>query len=89
MEVVIYLLKVNIVLATLFGAYWLLVRNERFFQLNRLILLGIAILSLLMPILPQWQGALNNNQLVQRLSPFDTLAPQDSLAETDSMQEVD
>ncbi|NRB49754.1 MAG: M56 family metallopeptidase [Saprospiraceae bacterium] len=96
MEVVMYLLKVNIVLATLFGAYWLLLRNERFFQLNRLILLGIVLLSLLMPILPQWQGAPSNNQLVQRLSqniadisPFEALAPQESSATSDNKQKVD
>lgn len=96
MEVVMYLLKVNIVLATLFGAYWLLIRNEQFFQLNRLFLLGIVLLSLLMPILPQWQGALSDNQLVQRLSqniadisPFEAATPQESPAIANSDQAVD
>lgn len=89
-----YLLKVNIVLATLFGAYWLLLRNERFFQLNRLFLLGIMLLSLMMPILPQWQGALSNNQLVQQLSqnianisPFEGTTPQKPSARPSNDQE--
>lgn len=80
-----YLLKVNIVLATLFGAYWLLLRNERFFQLNRFFLLGIIFLSLLIPVLPQWQGGGSNNPLVQRISeniaeisPFDRPVVQES-----------
>lgn len=96
MEVVMYLLKVNIVLATLFGTYWLLIRNEQFFQLNRLFLLGIVFLSLLMPILPQWQGALNDNQLVQRLSqniadisPFEATISQEAPATASSDQEAD
>ncbi len=85
MDVVLYLLKVNIVLAILFGAYWLLLRNERFFQLNRFFLLGILFLSLLIPILPQWQGGVSNIPIVQRItqniadiSPFDNQIQEES-----------
>lgn len=68
MDVAIYLLKANIVLSTLFGVYWLLLRNERFFQLNRFILLGILLLSLFLPIAPQWQAKVSSESLVQRIS---------------------
>lgn len=91
-----YLLKVNIVLATLFGAYWLLLRNERFFQLNRLFLLGIVFLSVLIPILPQWQGKVSNIPIVSRItqniadiSPFDNEVPQEeSLANANSIDKA-
>jgi len=91
-----YLLKVNIVLATLFGAYWLLLRNEQFFQLNRFFLLGIVFLSLLIPSLPQWKGEASSNRIVQRItqniaaiSPFESQLQQESPAETSSNKEAD
>lgn len=68
MEIGMYLLKVNIVLVALFGTYWLLLRNEPYFQLNRLILLSIVLLSFTLPILPQWQVPANSTGFVQRIS---------------------
>ncbi|MEZ5040513.1 MAG: M56 family metallopeptidase [Saprospiraceae bacterium] len=51
-----YLLKANIILSVLFGAYWLLLKNERFFQLNRFILMGSLLAALLGPLLPEWSA---------------------------------
>jgi len=45
----IYFLKVNIALAILFSAYWILIRNNKNFQLNRFYLLSIFFLSFLLP----------------------------------------
>lgn len=59
-----YLLKANLILSVLFGAYWLLLRNERFFQLNRFILLSILVSTFLLPLLPQWQSSTPSSTLV-------------------------
>ena len=47
-----YLLKANAVLAVLFGAYLLLLKNLTFFGLNRVFLLAALLLSLLLPLAP-------------------------------------
>jgi len=62
-----YLLKANLILSVLFGAYWLLLRNERFFQLNRFILLSILVSAFLLPLLPQWQSSTPSSTLVARV----------------------
>jgi len=49
---IIYILKANVILALLYGAYWLLLRNEKFFVLNRFILLACIALSFCFPLLP-------------------------------------
>lgn len=50
MEIINYLLEANLVLAVLFGAYWLLAKNETFHQLNRWILLGIMAACIALPL---------------------------------------
>ncbi len=47
---IIYLLKVNIVLAILYSSYWVLFRKEKFFVANRFILLACLVCSLLLPL---------------------------------------
>lgn len=52
-----YLLHVSILVAGLYTFYWLLLRRETFFQLNRWLLLGSLLLALGIPLLkvpPQW-----------------------------------
>jgi beta-lactamase regulating signal transducer with metallopeptidase domain len=51
-DLIIYFVKANITFSLLFIIYWLLLRNEKFFVLNRIILLGIILISLLLPLLP-------------------------------------
>ncbi|GGH16951.1 M56 family metallopeptidase [Mucilaginibacter phyllosphaerae] len=46
-----YLLLVNIYLTLFFGFYSLLLRRETFFQLNRIYLIGTAILSFFIPLI--------------------------------------
>lgn len=62
-----YLLKANLILSVLFGAYWLLLKNERFFQLNRLILLSILVSAFLLPLLPQWQSSTPSSPVIAKV----------------------
>lgn len=64
----LYFLKVNVVLSVLFALYWVLFRNEKFFQLNRSVLLGVLLLPILLPFVPSgiapantdWQHAFSS-----------------------------
>ncbi|MBS7566618.1 M56 family metallopeptidase [Mucilaginibacter sp. Bleaf8] len=50
-----YLLLVNLYLILFFGFYALLLRRETFFQLNRIYLVGTAVLSFILPLVQvQW-----------------------------------
>src|SRR5882757_10605654 len=49
---VIYWLKVNVVISILFLTYFLLLKKEKFFKLNRLFLMGSLVLALILPITP-------------------------------------
>jgi beta-lactamase regulating signal transducer with metallopeptidase domain len=51
-DFIIYFAKVNITLSILFLIYWLLLRNEKFFQLNRFILLSILVVAVFLPLIP-------------------------------------
>lgn len=57
----LYLLKVHVGISLLYGAYYLSVKNESFFRLNRFILLGILLLSFTLPLLPR----MSVNELIQ------------------------
>lgn len=48
----LYLLKVHVGISVLYTVYYLTVKNENFFRLNRFILLGILLLSFTLPLLP-------------------------------------
>ncbi len=48
----LYLLKVHIAIALLYAVYYLAVKNELFFHLNRFILLAIILFSFSLPLLP-------------------------------------
>lgn len=48
----LYLIKVHIAASLLYGIYYLTVRNELFFRMNRFILLGIILISFSIPWLP-------------------------------------
>ncbi len=53
----IYLLQASVSLALLFSVYWIFLRKETFFTLNRWYLLSIGALSLLIPLIPfEWHA---------------------------------
>ena len=61
-----YLLLVNIYLTLFFGFYALLLRRETFFQLNRIYLVGAAVLSFFIPLIQaRWVQDLFITQQVQ------------------------
>jgi TonB family protein len=61
-----YLLLVNIYLTLFYGFYVLLLRRETFFQLNRVYLVGAAVLSFVIPLIQsQWVQGLFITQQVQ------------------------
>ncbi|OOQ58510.1 M56 family metallopeptidase [Mucilaginibacter pedocola] len=61
-----YLLLVNIYLTLFFGFYALLLRRETFFQLNRIYLVGAALLSFFIPLMQsEWVKNLFITQKVQ------------------------
>jgi TonB family protein len=61
-----YLLLVNVYLTLFFGFYALLLRRETFFQLNRIYLVGTAILSFFIPLIQsEWVKGLFITQQVQ------------------------
>lgn len=65
----IYFLKLNLVIALLFLAYHFLLRKEKFFRLNRIVLLSIIGLAFLLPLLPAIEGS-SQNGLQRQLSDF-------------------
>ncbi len=48
----LYLLKVHVGISLLYAIYYLTVRNELYFRLNRFVLLAILLLSFTLPLLP-------------------------------------
>jgi len=54
----IYFLKVNLIIAILFMAYYFLLRKEKFFGLHRWILLSVIGLAFFLPLLPamEWSA---------------------------------
>jgi hypothetical protein len=48
----LYLLKVHVGVSLLYAIYYLTVRNELYFQLNRFVLLAVLLLSFTLPLLP-------------------------------------
>ncbi len=57
----IYLLKVQVVISALYLVYRLCMSREKFFGINRFILLGILFISFLLPLLPDFPGFHLNN----------------------------
>lgn len=49
-QLLVYSLKASLTLALCYVPYMLILRHERFFRLNRFVLLGILVLSLLLPL---------------------------------------
>jgi hypothetical protein len=68
----IYLTKVNLVISVLFLVYFLLLRNETFFKVNRIFLLGTMIFSLVLPFLPVFDFAQipSFQQPIAAINPF-------------------
>src|SRR6476659_3072335 len=55
--VLLYLLKANLVISIFFLAYYCLMRTEKFFRLNRIVLLSAIALAFLLPLLPSMENA--------------------------------
>ncbi len=53
-----YFVKVNVAFIFLFLAYFVLLKNERFFMLNRVFLLTALVLPIILPLLPTFQTGL-------------------------------
>jgi len=75
----IYLLKVNVGIVFLYAAYYLLLRKEKFFRLNRIILLSVILLPFLLPLLPSLHSPAKSplQHGVFDFSPFYDLLPVD------------
>ncbi|MEI6681044.1 MAG: M56 family metallopeptidase [Bacteroidota bacterium] len=50
-----YLLQSSVGLGTLFGVYWIFLRRDTFFQMNRIFLILTGLLSLVVPLIPLHQ----------------------------------
>ncbi|RLD62801.1 MAG: hypothetical protein DRI95_12530 [Bacteroidetes bacterium] len=50
-QIITYFIKVNLAIFILYSFYWLLVRNDRNFQLNRLYLLGTLLFAFVFPFI--------------------------------------
>ena len=61
--ILLYLLKAHLVASLLFAVYFLLLKNEFFLKLNRLILLVIIFLAIALPVLPMVQLDFTTNIL--------------------------
>jgi len=51
-EWIMYLVKSGLALWLFYGIYWLFLRKETFFSVNRFVLLGSVVLSFLLPLVP-------------------------------------
>jgi uncharacterized protein YjhX (UPF0386 family) len=70
--VLLYLLKANLVIGIFFLAYYCLMRTEKFFRLNRIVLLSAIGLAFLLPLLPSIENASESRlgKGMSGLSPF-------------------
>ena len=77
---VLYLLKVHVTISLLYAVYYISVRNELFFRVNRFILLAILLLSFSLPLLPQPSvgPAVKNNSAVFGTA-LSNIAPSDPI----------
>lgn len=51
-NIILYLVKANLLIAALFLFYFFFLRNQKFFRINRFFLLGALIISLFLPLIP-------------------------------------
>lgn len=58
--ILIYLLKANLVISIFFLTYYCLLRKEKFFRLNRIVLLSAIGLAFLLPLLPALESTTEN-----------------------------
>jgi beta-lactamase regulating signal transducer with metallopeptidase domain len=70
--VLLYLLKANLVISIFFLAYYCLLRKEKFFRLNRIVLLSAIGLAFLLPLLPSIENATESRlgRSMSNFSPF-------------------
>lgn len=55
----VYLLESSLSVVVLYAIYWLFLRRDTFFSLNRFYLLAMLLFSLLIPLLPTWWSPSN------------------------------
>jgi TonB family protein len=66
----LYLLKSSLCLSVLFAVYWLFLRRDTFFQVNRFYLLAAVIFSMLAPLVPfSWTMPEERSQVMVMLEP--------------------
>ncbi len=65
-EWIMYLVKSGLALWLFYGIYWLFLRKETYFSVNRFILLGSVVLSFILPLVPlsDWIRFGENQELV-------------------------
>ena len=70
--VLLYLLKANLVISIFFLAYYCLLRTEKFFRLNRIVLLSAIGMVFLLPLLPSMENVTESRlgRGMSELSPF-------------------
>lgn len=64
-QLLLYSLKAALTLSLLYVPYTLMLQKERFYRLNRLVLLGIIVLSMLLPLCNVSWMSLDNNPIMQ------------------------
>lgn len=64
-QLLLYSLKAALTLTLLYVPYTLMLQRERFYRLNRLVLLGIIVLSLVLPLCNVSWMSLDNNPIMQ------------------------
>lgn len=64
-QLLLYSLKAALTLTLLYVPYTLMLQKERFFRLNRFVLLGIIVLSMLLPLCNVSWMSLDNNPIMQ------------------------
>jgi len=68
--ILLYLLESNICLLVLYSVYWLFLRRDTFFQVNRFYLLAMVLFSMLVPLLPiHWTPTGTTASIVILLDP--------------------
>jgi len=66
----LYLLESTVCISVLYAIYWLFLRRDTFFQVNRFYLLAMVIFSLLIPLLPlRWIPSNPSGSIVVLLEP--------------------
>ena len=64
---ILYLLKANICLSIFVTIYWILLRNNTFYKINRIYLLSVILISIILPVL-NLSGFVNQHQEITQIA---------------------